>query len=532
METTDELDHWHDELSALWRQIAPWCHRAEPRERLWRYLVGLLSETARKNGWQLAETMHETRPDGMQRLLNAARWDVGGVRDELRAYVVERLGETNGVLIADETGFLKQGCQSAGVARQYSGTAGRVENQQIGVFLTYASSRGAAFIDRELYLPEAWASDPARCQAAGIPARVDFATKTELVQQMVARALAAAVPVQWFVGDAVYRADTLRLWLEARGVWYVVAIACTTGIWTQGKQVEVATLLAQQPASAWMRLSAGTGSQGERWYDWAWIRLPTASGPGMAQWIVARRGVNDPSEFAYYHAYAPMTTPLVVLAHMAGTRWVIEVGFAQAKEELGLDQYEVRQWEAWYRHVTLVLLAYAYLVMLRVQAQQDTTDHELVPWTVPEVRRVAHALAASGEERQSRLSWSHWRRRHQAVARRCHCQRRQSHGLVGDVVLVPAFCLPGIGLLTEQRWCQIQAFLPERSSALGRPSANHRRLLEAMLVVMHQGVSWREAPADIAPWQTVYTRFQQWLKAGIWDQILLILSPDVLFSSA
>jgi len=526
MKTIEELGRWHIELSQLWQRIAPYCYRAEPRARLWRYLVGLLSETARKNGWQLAETMHESRPDGMQRLLHSARWDVDAVRDELRRYVVEQVGEANGVLVADETGFLKQGLYSAGVARQYSGTAGRIENQQIGVFLTYASSRGAAFIDRELYVPEAWLQDPARCAQAGIPATVTFATKPELVQQMVTRARGAALPVRWFVGDAVYGADALRLWLDSQKLWYVVAIACTTGIWKQGRQIAVAALIAQQPFSAWVRLSAGAGSQGERWYDWTWLRLPVACAEGMAQWVIARRSITTPNEFAYYHASASATTSLADLVRVAGIRWVIEVGFAQAKEELGLDQYEVRQWDAWYRHITLVLLMYAYLVALRVQAQQGDTDSTLVPITVPEIRRIAHALAASPEECQHRLSWSRWRRRHQAVAQQCHRQRRQTAHAPGTLEDIPALVWPGISLLTEQHWQQIHSLFPERTSLLGRPPADSRGLLEAMLWVMQMGVSWREVPPEMAPWQTVYTRFQHWIKIGVWEHIVLLLIPE------
>src|SRR5215469_474172 len=268
METDGALTCWHEELSCLWRRIAHWCRRREPRERLWRYLVGLLSNAQRKNGWQLAETMHEHGPQGMQRLLNAATWNVDAVRDEVRTYVAEHFGDAEGIVIADETGFLKQGAHSAGVARQYSGTAGRIENQQIGVFLVYASPHGYAFIDRALYLPDEWTQDLQRCAHAGIPASVEFATKPELARQMLERTLAGHVPIRWFVGDTVYSADGLRLWLEAHNLWYIVAITSNTGIWTRGQQVEAATLVAQQPSHAWTCLSAGEGSQGPRWYDW------------------------------------------------------------------------------------------------------------------------------------------------------------------------------------------------------------------------------------------------------------------------
>ena len=524
MQTIEDLDDWHEELSHLWRRIGRWCYRVEPRERMWRYLVGLLSTSARKNSWHLAETMHEAYPEGMQRLLNIARWDVDAVRDELRSYVLESLAAPDGILVVDETGFLKQGNQSAGVARQYSGTAGRIENQQIGVFLTYASVHGAAFIDRELYLPEVWTNDPARCTEAGIPTPVAFTTKPELAQRMVARALAAKVPMQWFVGDAVYSADALRLWLQAQGLWYVVAIASTTGIWVQGNQREVASVM-EHPSRTWIRLSAGMGSQGERWYDWAWLRLPIASQPGMAHWILARRSHTAPDQLAYFHAYAPEQIALTTLVQVTGTRWVIEVGFAQAKEELGLDHYEVRQWRAWYRHVTLVLLMYAYLIRLQQMVPHD--EPMLVAVTVPEVRCIAQALAASEEERYQALCWSRWRRRHQAVARQAHIRRRQALAPLSVPDPLPtAPLLPGIRTLTEELWQQMGDVLPKRETTTGRPAVEARRIVDAMLWVMHHGISWRALPPRFGPWQTIYARFRQWKATGIWEQMMALLVID------
>jgi SRSO17 transposase len=356
-------------LADVHAQIAPHFHRREARERARRYLQGLLVRVERKNGWQLAEALGEGGPQGMQRLLNAADWDAEAVRDELRAYVVEHLGdEPSGVLVIDETGFLKKGTKSAGVARQYSGTAGRRENQQIGVFLLYASDRGAAFIDRALYLPDEWMGDAARREEAHIPEQVGFATKGELARELLARAFAAGVPARWVVGDTVYSGDEVRRWLEGQGRSYVLAVPSTHGIWTRARQQTVEQLVRQLAADGWVRLSAGAGSQGPRWYDWACLRLPYATAAGMGQWVLARRSVSDPRELAYYRVFGPDTTPVGEMVRVAGRRWTIEEGFEQAKGEVGLDQYEVRRYDAWYRHTTLALLAHAYLEVTRLSA--------------------------------------------------------------------------------------------------------------------------------------------------------------------
>ena len=274
-------------LAVVHARIAPHFRRREARERARRYLQGLLGHSERKNGWQLAEALGEGGPQGMQRLLNAADWDAEAVRDDLRAYVVEQLAdERSGVLVIDETGFLKKGTKSAGVARQYSGTAGRRENQQIGVFLLYASERGAAFIDRALYLPDEWMGDAARRTEAHIPAQVGFATKGELARDLLARAFAAGVPARWVVGDTVYSGDEVRRWLEGQGRSYVLAVPSTHGIWTRAHQQTVEQLVQALPANAWVRLSAGAGSQGPRWYDWACLALPYATAAGKAQWLL------------------------------------------------------------------------------------------------------------------------------------------------------------------------------------------------------------------------------------------------------
>jgi SRSO17 transposase len=358
-------------LDALHARIAPRFRRPEVRARARRYLDGLLAPIERKNGWQLAEVLGERTPDGVQRLLNAAHWDADAVRDDLQRYVVTHLGDADAVLVMDETGFLKKGTKSAGVARQYSGTAGRIENCQIGVFLHYASPQGQAFLDRALYLPKAWTADEGRRQEAGIPDTVRFATKGELAKAMLARAFAADVPARWVVADEVYGNDgALRRWLHEQGRAYVLGVARSHMIWSgeTWTQERVEGAIAALPEGHWQRLSVGEGSKGPRVYDWAAIRLPFDSPHGWAQGVLARRSLDAPDEIAYYRVFAPEGTGAEELARVAGTRWTIEMGFERAKGEVGLDEYEVRRWEAWHRHITLALLADAYLAVARMHA--------------------------------------------------------------------------------------------------------------------------------------------------------------------
>ena len=357
-------------LAELSGRIAPRFKRAEVRSRVGRYLRGLLASVERKNGWQMAEELGEPDAHGVQRLLAEADWDEEAVRDDLRTYVIEQLGEAGGILAVDETGFLKKGKKSAGVARQYSGTAGRRENSQIGVFLLYASSKGAAFIDRALYLPEEWTVDRVRCREAGIPDEVEFATKGALAQQMLARAFAAGVPADWVVGDTVYGYDELRLWLDEQQKNYVLAVPETHMVWVQGRQQPVGLVAALLPEEAWVVLSAGEGSKGPRLYEWAWLQLPAEkeAESGRARWVLVRRSLSDRSQRAYYRASGPAQTTLPELVRITGSRWQIEEGYEQTKGEVGLDQYEVRTWRAWHRYVTLALLAYAVLVVMRGQA--------------------------------------------------------------------------------------------------------------------------------------------------------------------
>jgi SRSO17 transposase len=325
----EEVQAWAVGLDGLHARIAGRFARAEPRRRVLAYLRGLLGAVTRKNGWQLAEHAGEATPDGMQRLLATARWDPDQLRDDLRAFVIERLGDPGAVLVVDETGFIKKGTTSVGVQRQYTGTSGKVDNCQLGVFLAYAAPAGHAFIDRALYLPRSWTDDPGRCQAAGVPTEVGFATKAQLARELLQRALDAKVPAAWVTADEVY---------------------------------------GQDPADRWLRLSAGDGAKGRRLYDWTRIPLAATSPAGMTRWLLVRRSLRDPDELAFYTCAGPAGTPLTQLVTIAGTRWSIEVGFQTAKGEVGLDHYEVRRWPGWHRHITLALLAHAFLAVVRAGA--------------------------------------------------------------------------------------------------------------------------------------------------------------------
>jgi SRSO17 transposase len=356
-------------LADVARRLAPYFARSQSRERVLAYLRGLLSEAERKNSWQLAEVCGASTPYGFQYLLNRADWDAEAVRDELRRYVIQHLGDSHGVLVLDETGFLKKGEHSAGVARQYSGTAGKVENCQIGVFLGYASPLGHALLDRELYLPREWTDEPERCRQAGIPADRRFATKPQLAQAMLQRALAAGVPGRWVTGDSVYGNDRrLRLWLEAQPWAYVLAVSGQEYVWLGWQQRQVKTLLAALPEDSWTRLSAGDGAKGPRWYDWQWLPLADPVDLHWRRWLLVRRSLSDPKELTAYVVFAPLATALEEVVRVAGSRWTIESSFEAAKGEVGLDHYEVRSWTGWYRHITLAMWAYALLAVLRAGA--------------------------------------------------------------------------------------------------------------------------------------------------------------------
>jgi SRSO17 transposase len=367
MTTLTEVVGWAEGLQTLADRLAPHFARSEPRQRALAYLHGLLAPIERKNGWQLAEAAGDRTPDGVQEFLSRVHWDAEAVREDLRAYVVEHLGEPQAVLVLDETGFLKKGTKSVGVQRQYSGTAGRIENCQIGVFLAYISRRGQAFIDRALYLPESWAEDRARRAEAGVPETITFRTKPELGRIMLERAFAAGVPCAWVVGDSVYGRDhRLRRSIMQHGRGYVLEVSRAQRLGFK----RVADWAAEFTPGAWQRLSAGEGAKGPRLYDWAY-RAFAGAAPGWRQGLLVRRSLSKADELAFYLTYAPETSGLVDLVRVAGRRWTIEVCFEAAKGEVGLDQYEVRRWSGWHRHITLALLAHAYLVVIRSQADGE-----------------------------------------------------------------------------------------------------------------------------------------------------------------
>lgn len=340
------------------RVVAPFFFRREPRLRARAYLLGLVSGLERKNGWTLAEFAGDATPDGMQRLLNAARWDADAVRDALGAYVAAGLGG-GGVLVADDTGFQKSGSRSAGVQRQYTGTAGKITNCQIGVFLAYAvPGGGRALIDRELYMPRSWTSDAARMAGAGIAENTGFATKPQLAQAMVARAVAAGMPFAWFTADEAYGDNgPLREWLEDAKVAYVVAVSCDHRVPAgAGRTIRADTLAAAIGSGGWARMSAGPGSKGERIYDWA------LAGAGPERLLLIRRSVTT-GELAFYLCWSPRHTTLAELIRVAGARWAVEECFQAAKNETALDHYQVRRQTGWYRHITLAMCAHAWLAV-------------------------------------------------------------------------------------------------------------------------------------------------------------------------
>lgn len=402
--------------------------RVEPRRRMAAFVRGLLAGLPRVNCWSIAEHAGEDSPRGMQRLLSSAVWDEGGVRDDLRAYVLEHFADPGAVLVVDETGDLKKGTATVGTQRQYTGTAGRTENAQVAVYLAYAAPAGSAFIDRALYLPRSWTSDPPRCAAAGVPQDTAFATKPALARAMIGRALDAGTPAGWVSADEVYGQDPqLRAELARRGLGYVLAVRKSHLMITPAGPRTAAGLAKRLPARAWQRISAGPGAKGPRWYDWALIEAtdPAASQGGGPHWLLIRRRISD-GEYAFYLAHAPGPVPLTQLVKVAGSRWKVEDGFAAGKELAALDEHQVRSWTSWHRWTILALLACAFLSVLAA-TQPDAGqpgDDQLIPLTRNEIRRLFTGLCQQLTAPATQLHWSRWRRRHQATARACHYRRR------------------------------------------------------------------------------------------------------------
>ena len=423
--TPDELDRWSTDFEEFQARFAPFFARSEPRAAARGYLRGLLTPVQRKNCWQMAEAIGEKDPQQMQRLLYSARWDEDGARDELQRFVVEQFGDEEGIGVVDETGFLKKGSKSVGVKRQYTGTAGKIENCQVGVFLTYFTRGGRTFLDRRLYLPQEWCEDEGRRREAQVPEEVIFRTKPELAVEMLEQAWARGVPMAWVTGDEVYGdAPKVRDAVGGRGKRYVLAVSCHTPVWRERPPLQepvtgamgrprtrprlaegapaaetVAAVIAAQPLESWQRLTVSEGEKGPRTYDWARARVVESRNklPGPESWLLARRSITDPTDIAYYlsNAYpapagstgAPQSTPLQTMAEVAAARWSIETIIEEGKGETGLDEYEVRYWHSWHRHITLSMMAHAWLASIRQAEGKKPVG--------PATGRVEHPRSAS-----------------------------------------------------------------------------------------------------------------------------------------
>ncbi|MBE3200377.1 MULTISPECIES: IS701 family transposase [Parafrankia] len=418
-------DRWRQEFKALGARIDGRFARVESRRRARSFLRGLMAGLPRVNCWALAEHAGDASPGGMQHFLAAAVWDDDGLRADLRDYVVEQLGDPDAVLVIDETGDLKKGTMTVGVQRQYTGTAGRIENAQVAVYLTYAAPAGHAFLDNALYLPVSWTSDPQRCAAAGVPDSVTFATKPTLARQMIAKALDVGVPARWVTGDEVYGNDpALRATLARRGLGYVLAVARSHQIDTKAGRRRAIDLAVTLPTHAWTRISAGQGAKGQRLYDWAFIATSDQDLPGSHHLLI-RRNIHT-GEYAFYRTHSPSPVPLATYVQVAGIRWTVEDDFQNSKELAALDEHQVRRWTSWHRWTLLAMLAYAFLAVTTARAHDTQSADELIPLTVNEVRHLFVCLAFPRPEPAAGfvLAWSWWRRRHQARAQASHYQRQ------------------------------------------------------------------------------------------------------------
>lgn len=396
----EELAPWAEAFAAFCARFDDLFARSESRQQLRKYLRGLVAPLERKTTWQLAEVAHDTTPDRMQRLLYRVPWDVEAARDRLEQFVTERFGDPEGIGVLDETGIPKKGTRSVGVAKQYCGAVGKLENCQVATLLSYASARGHVFLDRRLYLPEAWCQDRERRARAHVPAVVGFQTKPQQARAMLEHAWELGVPMRWVTGDSVYGESTpLRQAIERAGKWYVLAVTSVTRVWPERpallaptavtggrprhklrlapgapKPQTVTHVVAPLPRARWRRLSVGMGAKGARIYDWARLRVVESRDdlPGPEVWLLARRSVNQPDEVAYYLAAAPPTVPLRRLAQVASARYTVEQCIEEAKGETGFDRYEVRTWPSWYRHITLTMLAHAWLADRRSQPEGES----------------------------------------------------------------------------------------------------------------------------------------------------------------
>jgi SRSO17 transposase len=344
------------------------------------YIRGLLGTSERKNGWQLSEYMGATTPYKIQQFLYRGRFSADEMRDIQRDYISEKIGEKDGILVVDETGFLKQGKKSCGVKRQYSGTAGRIENCQIGVFLTYASTKGHCLIDRRLYIPQDWMEDKQRCSTAGVPKTVTFQTKPQMALEMIQEATKAEVPYTWVTGDCVYGDyRNIRTWLEDNGKCYVMSVSGKEYVWQGYKQVSIASILKNLPETGWFEASCGDGSKGARVYDWILIDINPGTTQGKKRSLLVRRSKSSPDELRAYICFASIDTPTQKLVEVAGSRWTVETCFKESKSEVGLDQYEVRSYDGWYKHITFACIALSLLTVLSSQSLNTKTIQQHSP---------------------------------------------------------------------------------------------------------------------------------------------------------
>lgn len=440
--TSADVLCWSQELERLHARIAPRFARPEPRRRALAYLQGILSDTERKNSWQLAEHARQARPDGMQRLLGNAVWDANLVRDDLRDYVLEHLGDALAILAIDETSFPKKGRKSVGTKRQYCGTAKRPCNCQVGVFVSYISPKGHTLLDRELYIPKRWFSDPERCREAGIPQTTSFQTKCELARRMLERVNQEKLPIGWVVADTVYGSNQdLRDWLFVHHYHYVLAVRCDEPVEIMTPNGRARMTVAEAASRFlgthdWQRLSMGQGTKGPRCFDWACLPMLSHCEDDGQHWLLIRRDLCDPANKRYYFVFGPQASTLAEMVTAIGARWGIEEDF-QTGKGLGLDQYEVRTWTAWYRHITLVMLALAFLTITCAHeqasktAEQDSAPQELplLPLTRPEVAHLlAQLLWPHPHNAPLLLAWSWWRRCHRSRASYYHAKRRLKAG--------------------------------------------------------------------------------------------------------
>jgi SRSO17 transposase len=446
--TLSDVVSWYASLKQLHLCLASHFARPEPYARALRFVQGILSEVPRKNGWQLAEQAREATPYGMQRLLSQAVWDADGVRDELRRFVLAHLGTTGAIIALDETSFPKRGQLSAGVKKQYCGTTGHLENCQVAVFLSYITDLGHTLIDRELYLPQEWIDDPARSQKAGIALTTPFRTKPQLAALMIQRLLQAHRRIDWVVADSVYGGNAeLRAFLETRQLAYVMEVASNEPVVVEVaavgvRRLEVREVPALLASDSWKPLSMSEGTKGPRLFDWACVPIWHQGRDDGWHSLLIRRPLDPKAEPTYYLVFSAPTTTLEAKVAAQGARWHIEEDFENGKD-LGLDHYEVRSLVGWYRHITLVMLALAYLTALTVTARRSeaalmpgsspgcdlVNASGLIPLTVPETRRLlARLLFPPPSSPLLVLAWSSFRRKHQQRASWFHIRRRKKAG--------------------------------------------------------------------------------------------------------